>query len=753
MYETTAPQQLTIRDAVLVEDAPDHASLLKRYFGYDTFRPLQGQIVADCLAGRDVVALMPTGGGKSLCYQLPALVRPGLTVVVSPLIALMKDQADFLRSRKVPVAVINSSQPPHVTQQVLEGLDHGAYRLLYVAPERLMMPNFLARIARWNVAMIAIDEAHCISDWGHDFRPEYRMLSELRLRFPDVPLMALTATATDRVRVDIVQQLGLRDPGVYVASFNRPNLTYAIEPKQAPYNRLLTFLRERKGQSGIVYCLTRRATEKLAEKLTDDGIRAVPYHAGLEPPVRARHQDLFLRDEVRVVCATIAFGMGVNKPNIRFVVHYDLPKNIESYYQETGRAGRDGDPADCLMLFSKADVINHERRIDEKPSAKEQAVSRAQLEALVAFAESEVCRRKELLAYFGEAFPDEKCGGCDNCLGHTTRLANGAQAQRSPVARGPDPEIAGPPEDRTDDARKFLACLQDILASTRFGVGITHVTEVLFGSDSEKVKRFRHERLRTYGSGKSISKVEWTHIGKALVQQGFLAQAGDGLPVLSITDRGRVLLAGEGTVMIAARTAPQTGDCDAALFEKLRRLRASIAKAQDVPAYVVFSDAALRQMARTYPETADAFRRVSGVGERKLADFGSMFVEAISEHVRAQGKTQFGERHEQLPFAPRPLGDSEHETLRRFRSGQPVELIARERGIKETTVLGHLSTAAEAGESVPMETFLPREREPEIAAAFRDLGWANLTGVHERLGGAVDYAVLRMYRASQRLRA
>ncbi|MEO8458282.1 MAG: RecQ family ATP-dependent DNA helicase, partial [Chloroflexota bacterium] len=574
------------------------------------------------------------------------------------------------------------------------------------------------------------------------------------LKFPDVPLMALTATATDRVRADIISQLGLRDPGVYVASFNRPNLTYRIEPKQAPYNRLLTFLRERKGQSGIVYCLTRRQTESLAERLNGDGFRAAPYHAGLDQAVRAKNQDRFLKDDVQIVCATIAFGMGVNKPNIRFVVHYDMPKNIESFYQETGRAGRDGDVADCLLLFSRADVINHERRIDEKPSQKERDISRRQLNSLVKFANSHACRRKELLAYFGETFAEGNCGGCDNCLGNAMRTT---AAENRSVGRNQSPVAttsAGPVEDRTDDARKFVACLQDILANSSFGVGITHVTEVLFGSTAEKIARLGHGRLATYGSGKTQSKVEWTHVGKALVQQGYLKQSSDGLPLLTITDKGRGLLSG-GSVSIARRagSAVAAGDCDSALFERLRKLRAKLADEQKAPAFVIFSDAALRQMARDYPTTRDAFLRISGVGASKLEKLGETFMAEISDHIAQSGQTPFGELHAQPALALKALGDSEHDTLRRFRSGQPVDQIARERSLKESTVLGHLSAAVEAGEQVALEAFVPADSKPEIAAAFRDLGWANLTGVHERLGGRFDYAVLRMYRAQQRLAA
>ena len=739
----TPSDGLIIRDAVVADPSTELTAVLERHFGFREFRPLQEDIIGEALAGRDVLALMPTGGGKSLCYQLPALVRPGLTVVVSPLIALMKDQVDFLRSRKIAAAVLNSTNSPQQTQAVTDALQRGAIRLLYVAPERLMQPTFLDRLARWNVAMFAIDEAHCISDWGHDFRPEYRMLRELRLRFPDVPMMALTATATDRVRADIVAQLGLRDPGVYVASFNRPNLMYRIEPKRAPYERLLVLLRGRKGQSGIVYCHTRRQTESLAEKLRADGYKAVPYHAGLEQPVRARHQDLFLSNQVQVVCATIAFGMGVDKPNIRFVVHYDLPKNIESYYQETGRAGRDGDPAECLLLFGKSDVINHERRADEKQTAREQALARAALDALVQFAESRRCRRRELLAYFGEDYGESACDACDNCLG--TTVAPGSDVAKSP---GPDP-IPGPPEDRTEDARCFVACLDEIVAVSRFSVGITHVTEVLYGSISAKMQKFGHEKLKSYGSGKRLSKPEWTHIGKELVRLGYLQQAQNGLPILGITDRGRELMLGNTEqVMIAGRPASvPAGECDTALFDRLKRLRTQLAEKAGAPAYVIFADVALQQMARTYPTTSEAFLRITGVGQKKLAELGPQFMGEIADHLRSNPRQTFN-GSAPTPRPAKSLGDSEYDTLRRFRSGQSVAHIARERVIKETTVLGHLGAAAEAGEEVDLSTFADADAKAEIGAAFEKLGWSNLTAVHEALGGRFDYAVLRIYRAT-----
>ena len=394
--------------------APQLLPLLKQYFGFTSFRPLQEEIIRDSLAGRDTFALLPTGGGKSLCFQLPALACDGLTVVVSPLIALMKDQVDALQASGIAATFLNSSLNADESRKRLDGLNNGEFRLLYVAPERLMLSGFLDDLRRWNVKLIAIDEAHCISEWGHDFRPEYRQISKLRKHFPTVPFMALTATATGRVREDIVNHLQLHEPKSYVASFNRPNLTYRVIAKNKPFDQLFEFLRARPKESGIVYCLSRKATESVAERLNENGIRAKPYHAGLTPKERSEHQELFLRDNIRVVCATIAFGMGINKPNVRFVVHYDLPKNIEGYYQETGRAGRDGLPGECVLLFSPGDAVKQTTFIDEKPNPQEREIARKQLQQMVHYAECANCRRSELLAYFGEAFSTNDCGACDN---------------------------------------------------------------------------------------------------------------------------------------------------------------------------------------------------------------------------------------------------------------------------------------------------------------------------------------------------
>src|SRR5436189_5929279 len=432
----------------------DLADALKNHFGYEQFRPLQEEISRDGLGGRDVVVLMPTGGGKSLCFQLPALTREGLTIVVSPLIALMKDQVDALQASGIPATYLNSTLGRDEAKARWRGLHRGEYRMLYVAPERLMLETFLERALNWNIVQIAIDEAHCISEWGHDFRPEYRELKKLREHFPDVPVMALTATATERVRTDIVKELKLRDARCYIASFNRPNLTYQVVAKSAPYEQLLAFVRSRPNESGIVYCASRKSTESVARNLNEDGISAKPYHAGLTSSERTKHQESFLRDDVRVVTATIAFGMGINKPNVRFVVHYDLPKNLESYYQETGRAGRDGLPSKCVLLFSASDVAKQIHFIDEK-NESEARIARAQLLQMVHYAETRERRRATLLSYFGEDYPDPSCEGCANCL--TPRETF----------------------DGTIPAQKFLSCVHRIHARSGFGFGLKHVVEVL----------------------------------------------------------------------------------------------------------------------------------------------------------------------------------------------------------------------------------------------------------------------------------
>jgi ATP-dependent DNA helicase RecQ len=718
-------------------ERPELLPLLKQTFGFTSFRPLQAEIIRDALAGKDVFALLPTGGGKSLCFQLPAIAREGLTVVVSPLIALMKDQVDALQASGIAATFLNSSLASDESRERLRGLHTGKFRLLYVAPERLMLSGFLGDLKRWGVRLIAVDEAHCISEWGHDFRPEYRQLAELRGHFPGVPIMALTATATGRVREDIINHLELRDPSCYVASFNRPNLTYRVLPKSKPYDQVFEFVRARPRESGIVYCQSRKAVESVAERLNADGIRAKPYHAGLTPKQRSEHQELFLRDEVRVVCATIAFGMGINKPNVRFVIHHDLPKNIEGYYQETGRAGRDGLPGECVLLFSAGDVVKQTQFIDEKTDPQEQKIAREQLQQMVHYAECANCRRSELLGYFGESFAAEECGACDNCL--------------SPRATF----------DGTLAAQKFLSCVYRIREKNGFGVGLNHVVEVLTGADTDKIRKWDHTRLSTYGIGKEHSRPEWAAIGRELVRLGHLRQTSEKFSVLELTQAGATLLKQRAKVTLTKPvTAPEpkahrAGEiaCDELLFEKLRLLRKQLADERDVPAYIIFSDVALRQMARDYPANARDFTSISGVGEKKLREFGEVFLGEIAAHLQSNPRQVFADETFVVPFTQRSdLGDTARETLRRFRAGESVAAIAAGRSLTPGTIYGHLATAIEAGETIDLNQLVSTEAQAEIAAAFKQTGWANLVGARESLGQKYDYGLLRIFRAAMNAR-
>jgi ATP-dependent DNA helicase RecQ len=710
--------------------------ILKQYFGFDSFRPLQEEIIRDSLAGKDVFALLPTGGGKSLCFQLPALVRSGLTVVVSPLIALMKDQVDAMQSSGVAATFLNSSLTPDESRARLRGLHNGEFRLLYVAPERLMLSGFLSDLQRWNVALIAIDEAHCISEWGHDFRPEYRQIAQLRELFPNVPFMALTATATDRVRGDIVQHLKLREPGCYVASFNRPNLTYRVIPKADAYGQVLEFLRARPHDSGIIYCHSRKSAESVAANLNEDGVKARPYHAGLDAGDRSTNQELFLRDEVRVICATIAFGMGINKPNVRFVIHHDLPKNIEGYYQETGRAGRDGLPSECVLFFSAGDVVKQRRFIDEKPPA-ERAVANEQLQQMVHYAESSECRRAALLDYFSEDFGESNCGACDNCLSPRETY------------------------DGTLAAQKFLSCIYRIREKSGFGVGLNHVIEVLTGAETEKVRKFGHHELSTYGIGKDISRAEWGVIGRELIRLGFATQDAARFNVLELTAEGRAVLTQRKPVQLTKpMKVPQRREhavgeiaCDEALFERLRVLRKRLADERSVPSYIIFSDVSLRQMARSYPASPREFSQISGVGQKKLDEFGSAFMGEIADHLSTNARQIFADDSFATPLTRTVrLNDTARETLRHFRAGKNVEQIASARALASSTICGHLATAVDAGEVIDLNQLLTRAEIESICAAFAKHGFGNLVGVHESLGGKFDMGILRLCRAVQQRR-
>ena len=707
---------------------------LKKYFGFSSFRPLQREIISDSLAGKDVFAVLPTGGGKSLCFQLPALVRPGLTVVISPLIALMKDQVDAMQAAGVPATFLNSSLAAGESRPRLRALHNGEFRLLYVAPERLMLSGFLEDLKKWNVGLFAIDEAHCISEWGHDFRPEYRQLRTLRGIFPGVPMMALTATATTRVRDDIVAQLHLKDPRRYVASFNRPNLIYRVAAKTGAYDQILSFIRSRPKESGIIYCQARKTTEDIARKLSEDGVTALPYHAGMENSDRSRHQEKFLRDETRIVCATIAFGMGINKPNVRFVIHYDLPKNIEGYYQETGRAGRDGLPGECLLLFSPGDRMRQMRFIDEKTDPREKEIARAQLEQMIHYAEVANCRREFLLGYFGEQFEQTPCAACDNCM--------------APRAVW----------DGTVAAQKFLSCVYRIREKSGFNVGIQHVVEVLRGADTDKIRKFGHEKLSTYNIGSEHSRPEWAAIGRELVRLGFLNQNAEKYNVVELTDAGRAALKSRQKIMLTKAVASGPGAdrrvgeiaCDEALFEKLRALRKRLADERGVPPYVVFADTTLRQMARQYPVNEQELYRVSGIGDKKMREFGETFLREIAAHLQTNPRQMFADDSfsPPAPAAPRRslMTDTVRETLHFFRRGKSVSEIARIRGVKDSSIYEHLEKALLAGEKIDIDSLVPSAAQREIANAFARHGFFSLGVIVESLGGKYGYGECKIMR-------
>ncbi|HEV2435796.1 MAG TPA: RecQ family ATP-dependent DNA helicase [Verrucomicrobiae bacterium] len=750
---------------------------LKQVFGFSSFRPLQEEIIRDSLAGRDVFAVLPTGGGKSLCFQLPALLRPGLTVVVSPLIALMKDQVDALRAAGVAVTFLNSSLAAGESRPRLRGLHHGEFRLLYVAPERLMLSGFLEDLKKWNVGLFAIDEAHCISEWGHDFRPEYRQLSAVRDLFPAVPMMALTATATERVRDDIVRQLHLKDPARYVASFNRPNLTYRVAAKSGAYEQILSFVRARSKESGIIYVQARKTAESMAAKLSADGVKALPYHAGMNPKDRTKNQEAFLHDEARVICATIAFGMGINKPNVRFVIHYDLPKNIEGYYQETGRAGRDGLPAECLLLFSPGDRVKQMRFIDEKPNPQEREIARAQLEKMIHYAEIATCRREFLLGYFGEKFTIDDAG--QGRARHSVRadlatLDNGTHGVARPTGlvncAGCDNCLAPRATwDGTLAAQKFLSCVYRIREKSRFGVGIQHVVEVLCGAETDKVRKFGHHTLSTYDIGSEHTRAEWGAIGRELVRLGLLHQNAEKFNIVELTDAGRTALRSRQTITLTRPVAPtepakhRAGEiaCDEVLFEKLRALRKQLADQRAVPPYIIFSDVSLRQMARYYPANKKDFSRISGVGERKLGEFGELFLREIAAHVQMNPRQIFADdsfgsgtgvppvRTGKMPMPQRSrLTDTVRETLLFFRQGKTIPEIAEIRGFKDGTIYTHLEEAMLAGELIDVNTLVPAKAQHEIAAAFRKYGFGNLAGAVESFGGKYGYGECRIVRAA-----
>lgn len=711
---------------------------LKSVFGYDAFRPLQSEIIESSLRGQDVLAILPTGGGKSLCYQLPALQREGLTVVVSPLIALMKDQVDQLEAAGVAATFLNSSLGAAESRSRLEGLERGEYKLLYLAPERLFLPDFLEKLKSWKVSALAIDEAHCISEWGHDFRPEYRQLATLRTHFPEAAVMALTATATERVQSDIVEQLQLKDTGKYVASFNRPNLTYRVMEKQRPRLQVLDYVAANRDVSGIVYCQSRRAVEEFALALQEAGHKALPYHAGLSQSERIANQEAFIRDDAQIVCATIAFGMGINKPNVRYVLHADLPKNIESYYQETGRAGRDGLPAECVLLFSAGDIAKYNYFIDQMEDEQAARIARQQLRQMADFAEYADCRRGALLRYFGESYRETNCGSCDNC-----------QDDREEV-------------DVTTDCQKLLSCIFRI-NQAGYPMGLNHAVDVLRGSENMKVLSKGHQRLSTHGIGADKPADYWQGLGKQLIQQGFLKLSDDGYNTVELTpEAGQALKERREfrmkpirtkTVTAASRTRAKAGaiECDDGLFEVLRRVRKDLADAKGVPPYVIFGDVALRQMARRYPRDDDAFLAIPGVGDRKLKEYGSQFIEVIDEWLHENDPRDF-EPDGFLDPAPRMqkpkqkegLNATSRATLELFQAGQGVAAIAESRNLNATTIETHLANCIEAGKLTDLKGLIDEGEIDRIRVAVEEHGSHELRPIFEALNQEISYGKIRM---------
>ena len=598
--------------STLVNSLPNLETYLKYFFGYDQFRPEQRKIIENALADQDLLVIMPTGGGKSLCFQLPALLKPGLMIVISPLIALMQDQVDALQDNGIGATYLNSSLSPKEVQEREKQIFENKIKLLYVAPERLLgdrFQDFFHRlITQIGVSAFAIDEAHCVSEWGHDFRPEYRQLSQLRRQYPQIPIFAFTATATKRVQKDIIDQLKLHKPSVHLTSFNRPNLYYEIIPKEKrSYEQLLKFIKTLKG-SGIIYCMSRKMVDEISDRLQEDGIKALPYHAGMGDENRRVNQTQFIRDEVRIIVATVAFGMGINKPDVRFVIHYDLPRNLESYYQESGRAGRDNDPAKCLLFFSFGDLKKIEYIIQQK-APSEQQKSRQQLRQIVDYSEGLACRRTIVLRYFGEDFPGN-CGNCDNCC------------------------YPKPLEDWTIEAQKFLSCV----ARCKERFGMMHIIDVLRGSRKQKIEQYQHHLLSTYGIGKDRTLDEWKQLGVFLIHQGFLDETTDGYSILKLNAYSWEILRKQRNVTIAIRAKvkektdtrdnPRARDAEL-LFESLRSLRQRIAKSQGIAPYVVFGDSSLKLMAQSKPTTLEEFAAISGVGRYKLQQYGEQFVKEI----------------------------------------------------------------------------------------------------------------------------
>ena len=704
---------------------------LKHFFGYDSFRPGQREIVEAALQKRDMMIVMPTGGGKSLCFQLPALLKPGLTVVVSPLIALMQDQVEALQDNGIGATFLNSTLSSQETRSRETEIFEGKIKLLYVAPERLLGERFLPFLdivaSKLGISAFAIDEAHCVSEWGHDFRPEYRQMQRVRDRYPDIPIMALTATATERVRQDIIQQLTLRNPYIHVASFNRPNLYYEVRLKTKHSFAEVLQIIQKKGGSGIIYCLSRKKVDEVAYKLQQSGIQALPYHAGMSDVDRATNQTRFIRDDVQVMVATIAFGMGINKPDVRFVIHYDLPKNLEGYYQESGRAGRDNEPAHCSLFFGYGDVKTIEYIIEQKPDPQEQRIAKQQLRRVINYADSSDCRRTIQLSYFGDSFPGN-CGNCDNCC------------NQKPV------------EDWTLEAMKFLSCV----ARCQEKFGMNHIIDVLRGSKSQKVLQYQHHQLSTYGIGKDRSADEWKKLSRSLLHQGFLEETTDGFPVLKLNEKSWEIMKRQRTVEIAIEPQREVQEKVRylaveveGLFAILRTLRKQIADEQFVPPYVVFADKSLRDMAEKRPQNLREFEEVYGVGSNKRDKYGKVFLEAIRTFCQEQDLPTNAASSDVAnhPNLSNVASYSQMQTWELYRQGLTVQGIANARGMSPNTISGHLVELMEIGWEVDINVLVESERQQAIVNAIEVIGDERLRAIYEFLQEVYTFEEIKLVRA------
>lgn len=706
-------------------------NILKTNFGYDSFRPLQKEIIDYVVAGNDSLVLMPTGGGKSLCYQLPALLFPGLTIVVSPLISLMKDQVDALQANGISAEFLNSTLSPEVIEVIQGRAVRGEIKLLYIAPERLANSLFRHFLSSLNVSLIAVDEAHCISEWGHDFRPDYRNFSTLRNLFKGVPVIALTATATKRVRLDILNQLGLKEDETFISSFNRPNLQYAVEPKYKTFDQLIILLNKYKGEPTIIYCFSRKQTEQLAGDLRGAGFNAKPYHAGLSKDARQETQEQFITDEVPIIIATIAFGMGIDKPDVRLVVHYDLPKTLEGYYQETGRAGRDGLPAECVLFFTLADKRKQDYFINMMANAEEQENARQKLGQVIEYCSLGVCRRKFLLGYFDETVNENNCGNCDNCL--------------------------APAHDHNITALAHNIIRAVIETGERFGAG--HVIKVLRGSKTKRLEDFGHNALSTFGLEKKTSEAELKHAVDQLIKKGVVKKNTGDYPTLSIDSEGRNLLQSGAQIYIQMPkaemlklTTPQVEDLkyNTELFESLRNIRKQIADQKSVPPFVIFGNKSLMEMAYYLPKNREEFAKISGVGHQKLEQFADIFIEIIqtfakqnnleSKTIPANGKA------EQKRLVGRE-GSTYAETKRLIDQKFTLQAIASERNIKEGTVISHIEQLVISDGNLDITHLRPAEsRLKPILAAFYKSGQTSLSPVKTLLGEKFSFDEIRLAR-------